>query len=201
MLGDSIPLFYAVSFLPYTFYRSMTGQIDGAIGANIALLNFPRVNAYDTIVAEFSVQFLTNYVSFVIIMAGVFIIIGEKPHLDVPNIVIPVTLAMLLGLGVGMINAVVFALFPTWKRIWGVAMRPLLLASCVLHLPSALPQPLRDTFMLNPVADLVDWTRVGFYPSYTAPYALRFYAAEWAFTTCFVGLLMLRLFRRSVLEK
>jgi capsular polysaccharide transport system permease protein len=163
-------------------------------------LNFPRVNAYDAIIAEFLVMFLTNLVVFFIIIAGVYIAIGERPQLDIPNIVIPLVLMMLLGLGIGMINAVLFVLVPTWQRVWAIINRPMFLISGVFHLPSALAPSLRDILMLNPLANLVDWVRVGFYPGYTAPYVNRFYAVEWAFISIFVGLFMLRVFRRKVVD-
>jgi capsular polysaccharide transport system permease protein len=200
LLGDSILLFYCVAYLPFGFYRNTSAKVSTAVSSNLSLLNFPRVNAYDAIVGEFVVRFMTNWVVFILIITGTYVFIDETPHLDIPNIVIPVTMMMFLGLGVGMINAVIFVLVPTWQRIWNIINRPLLLLSGIFHLPSALTPSLRDTFMLNPLADLIDWTRVGFYPGYTAPYANRFYSVEWAFVAIFVGLVMLRVFRRKVID-
>jgi capsular polysaccharide transport system permease protein len=200
LLGDSILLFYCAAYLPFSFYRTTSSKIAVSITTNLTLLNFPRVNAYDAIIGEFVVLFITNWVVFIIIIAGAYVFLDETPHLDIPNIFAPVTLALMLGLGIGMINAVLFVLVPTWQRIWNIINRPMVLLSGVFHLPSALTPSLRDIFMLNPLADLIDWTRVGFYPGYTAPYANRFYVVEWAAVTIFVGLVMLRVFRRKVID-
>ncbi|HVV93484.1 MAG TPA: ABC transporter permease [Hyphomicrobiales bacterium] len=201
LLGDSISLFYCVSYLPFILcFRYMSNSVSNAIRSNLNLLNFPRVNAYDAIIGEFLVQYVTNWVAFILLLTGDYIIIKERPNLDIPNIFIPMTLLMLMSLGIGMINAVLYVLVPTWQSLWRIINRPLLILSGIFHLPSALPPSIRHGFMLNPLANVLDWIRVGFYPGYTAPYANRFYVVEWAAVSVFIGLLMLRVFRRKVVD-
>jgi capsular polysaccharide transport system permease protein len=107
---------------------------------------------------------------------------------------------MMFGMGFGMINIVVRIFITNWLTVFSLVTGPLYLLSGIWFLPEQVPQPLRDYLLLNPLAHFVMWCRVGFYRDYNPEYLDRPYALAWALGALVVGLALMRIARRKVLE-
>jgi capsular polysaccharide transport system permease protein len=70
----------------------------------------------------------------------------------------------------GLMNAVVFAYWPTWRNVWAVLRRPLFIASGIMFVFSAVPQPFQDWLWWNPLIHAVGQMRLGFYATYQGDY-------------------------------
>ena len=56
------------------------------------------------------------------------------------------------GLGVGMVNVVLFAFLPFWRQVWGVARMPMFLGRNLpglLQVPLLPPQPYMDIWLVG----------------------------------------------------
>ncbi|KJF67036.1 ABC transporter permease [Rhizobium nepotum] len=193
-LGKSFPLFFATGYLAFQFYAAMAGFLNGAIKANRTLLSYPNVAPIDTIVARYILQAgTTSVVSFCVL--GVILLMVDQPvYLNWPAIIEAAFAATVLGLGVGIFNNVATLRFPLYEQVFNIINRPMFLISGVFFLPDALPGPIRDIVLLNPLVHVVMLFRKGFYPEYRAEMMNMTYLYSFALTILFMGLL---LFTRS----
>lgn len=193
-LGKSFALFFATGYLAFQFYAAMAGFLNGAVKANRTLLSYPNVAPIDTIVARYILQAgTTSVVSFCVL--GVILLTVDQPvYLNWPAIIEAAFAATVLGLGIGIFNNVATLRLPLYEQVFNIINRPMFLISGVFFLPDALPAPVRDIVLLNPLVHVVMLFRKGFYPEYRAEMMNMTYLYSFALTILFMGLL---LFTRS----
>lgn len=189
-LGKSFPLFFATGYLAFQFYQAMAGYLNGAIKANRTLLSYPNVAPIDTIVSRYILQAGTTSVVTFCVLGLILMTVNQPVYLNWPAIIEAAFAATLLGLGVGIFNNVAALRFPLYEQIFSIINRPLFLISGVFFLPDALPGPIRDIVLYNPLVHVVMLFRKGFYQEYRALEMDMFYLYSFAFTIMFVGLLM-----------
>jgi len=124
-LGNNFTLFYATGFLPFELYSSVASKTAGALQFSRALLAYPSVTWLDAILARFFLAFLTIVAVFCIIIVAILSIVDTHVILNFSAITIGLLLAGLLGLSVGVLNCLLFGLYPMWKNIWLETRAPL----------------------------------------------------------------------------
>lgn len=174
-LGTSFALFYATGVIPYYLFNAVTTAVGTSVNANRGLLTYPVVSALDTVIARTLLEVVTFAAVAAILLPLIIVFDRAVVQVDLLAMVVAMTLATLLGLGMGLLNAVVFAYWPTWKNIWGVLRRPLFIASGIMFVFSAVPQPFQDWLWWNPLIHIVGEMRLGFYATYDGNYISWFY--------------------------
>jgi capsular polysaccharide transport system permease protein len=111
-----------------------------------------------------------------------------------------VVITCLFGFGIGMINAVIQAFFSTWSFFFGIFLSPLYFLSGVFFIVEDVPQPFRRYLLYNPILQLVQWFRRGFYVGYSTPYFYPGYILWWTIAVLALGFTLVRLTRRKLLE-
>lgn len=191
-LGTSFMLFYASGMLPYTMYNAMWRGVSRAVSSNRGLLSYPVVTAFDAVIAKAALTFLTTMLIALVLFCVV--IIGFRPHvnLDLAPMAAAFCLAALLGLGVGTMNCVLFGLYPTWKNVWTVLTRPMLILSGVLFLFESAPPAFQSVLWWNPLIHVIALMRSGVYGTYDPLFVSIPYVIGVALTTFVLGAYLLR---------
>lgn len=189
-LGNSFSLFFASGYLPFMFFHSVQAFIAGGVKANRALLNYPIVSPIDVLVSRYIVQLLTSTVVAVLVLALVVLEDGVTISLDFGVVVASLLSASLLGAGIGMANASLFARSALYEQVYGIISRPLMMVSGVFFLPESMPHPYGDLLLLNPIAHVITWFRRGIYPEYRAHSLDIFYVLVFTSVTLMVGLML-----------
>lgn len=199
-MGNSFILFFATAFLPFSLYLNISGMVARSINFSRALLFYPAVTWVDAVLARFLLNTLTGVLVILILFSGLFFVadIGTMPNI-VP-ILQAVTLAALLGLSVGIVNCVLFGLFPVWEQIWSIITRPLFLVSGVFFLYEDLPTSVQAILWYNPVIHITGLMRRGFYATYTADYVDISFVAIISLIFLFFGVLLMGRFHRDILN-
>ncbi len=165
-LGNSFALFYCTGLVPFVVFSEIAGQTGNALIQNKPLLNLRPVTPIDTIVSRFILSFCTlGFVSLVVFC----LVLGltDEPYMIAwAPLVAGILGAAFLGLGVGSVNAVLFAVLPTWRNIWNIVHRPLFLISGIFFLYERLPLELQSVIFWNPLLHSISLTRAGFYEQY-----------------------------------
>ncbi|MQW87733.1 ABC transporter permease [Sinorhizobium saheli] len=201
-LGSSFALFFASGYLPYMFYSSMAGFINGAIKANRSLLSYPIVAPADVVVSRYFVQILTSsFVGFLVL----FLVAAEDNlsvfgAIQLEKVVAASLMATLLGLGVGAANIALFARSSLYEKVFGIITRPMVLVSGVFFIPDSLPHPFRDIVLYNPLAHVIMWFRSGIYPEYRAAGLDVSYLVEWTASALFIGALLFTMSAQELRE-
>lgn len=186
-LGTNFALFFASGYLAMQFWQSMAGQIAGAISANKALLAYPIVSPIDVIVSRFTLQFLTTGFVTSLVIAGCMMIAEHTSRLHLMPMIEAAVVAAVLGLGIGMMNIVLFKKSSLYEKVYGILTRPMFIISGVFFLPESIPQPYRDYLLINPIAHVIMWFRTGIYPYYQATDLDRQYVMIFAGSALLIG--------------
>lgn len=199
-LGTSFILFKATGMLPFTLYATVATMVGRAIQFSRPLLFYPSVTWLDAILARFLLNTLTSVLVTYLILAGTLWYTGTRTVIDMGPVVLSMTLAALLGLGIGCLNCYLFMQYPLWEHAWSILTRPLFLASGIIFLYEDLPQVAKSILWWNPLMHVTGLMRVGFYPMYYGDYISVIYVLIWALVPMVLGLLLLRRHHKDLLN-
>lgn len=195
--GQSLALFFATGFLAFDWYRKLTSSLMVVFDNNKSLLSYPLVQAFDTVVARYTLISATHLLIVILFFSGlIFFSLAEMPaHPE--KLLLAFAITSFLGLGVGISNAVIYSVFKTWKHIEGIMKRPMFFMSGIFYIPQNFPKEIVDILAWNPVLHCVEWVREGYYPNYNSFVLDEFYLICWALGTILVGLAGERLYRKK----
>lgn len=168
-LGTSFALFFATGVLTFQIYQRLSTSLMAVFEANRGLMAYPLVKELDVVFARFLLIVATYLFVFVVFFGGLIMFdLADYPaRLD--QVLLALLATALIGLGAGLINAVIMLLWPTWKHLHGIISRPLFFISGVFFIPSAFPPDIRYILSWNPLLHCIDWFRSGYYHSYDSP--------------------------------
>jgi capsular polysaccharide transport system permease protein len=199
-LGTSFLLFYATGYLPFNLYMVLSGTVSQSISFSKALLKYPAVTWVDAVLARFILNSLTGILIMVLLSGGIMIAQKSQNVLDFPTILVSILLAMLLGIGIGVLNCALFGLFPVWRITWSILTRPLFLASGIFFMYESAPPVAQQFLWYNPLLHVVGLMRAGFYSSYQAEYVSIVYVSGVGAVLLALGVILLGRHHRDILN-
>lgn len=191
-LGTSFMLFYATGIVPFTMYRAISGGVSAAVSSNRGLLAYPVVSVLDAVLAKVLINLVTFAMIGAILFAAIIAVFDLHVNLDLWAVTRAMALGVLLGLGVGALNCVLFGFFPTWKNVWGVLNRPLFIVSGIFFTFESAPPQFQAVLWWNPLVHIIGVMREGFYGTYDAHYVSYPYVLGIALGTFVLGGWLLR---------
>ncbi|WP_439141819.1 ABC transporter permease [Pseudooctadecabacter sp.] len=200
-LGVSFAMFYATGMLPFMMFTDISNKLGHSLNFSKNLLSYPRVTFFDAVLARFLVNLVTQIMVSYLIILGILLTAETRVTPDPAVIIKGYLYVALLSLGVGMFNCFMMVRFPLYKRFWGVLMRPMFILSSIFFLFEMIPQPYQDYLWFNPLVHVIGLVRSGFYGSYDAHYVSEAYILTVSLTTLSIGMLMLRRYHKSTLER
>lgn len=189
--GDSFLLFFASGFLPFYFFVTVSGQVGSALAVNTPLLQLPMIRPLDVILARFALSVLTILVVSAIILGIVSVSLRHGLTLDAASALSAAGSAAALGLGIGSLNAVIFAFLPVWRQVWGLLSAPLMVVSGVFYSLGEMPMHIQEILLWNPLVHCVGLARAAVYPSYPASYVDLLYVLVIALATFLLSLALM----------
>ena len=200
-LGTNFSIFYASGLMPFFTFLVVSNKVGQAVNFSKQLLSYPRVTIIDAVLARFILALLTQLLVSYLIIAAILTTMETRTVVILPAILSAFTMAAALGLGIGLLNAVLMAYYPVWQSTWAVITRPLILLSGVIFLHDRIPEPYREWLSWNPLVHVTGRSRTGFYYSYRGEYVSEVYVYGIALICGAVGLLFLRRYYRDSMER
>ena len=200
-LGSSFLLFFATGYMPFELYMTLSRTCRHAISFSKPLLRYPAVTWIDAMLARLLLNSLTGVFNTFLLLSGILLFSDAQAMLTPGPIAMALLLAILLGLGVGSINAVLTAFFPVWDIIWSIVNRPLFVASGIFFLFDDMPRIAQDILWYNPLIHIVGLMRDGFYPTYTAAYVNPLYVLFVGLGLTTFGFMLLGRFNRDMMNR
>lgn len=194
--GDSLALFFATSVLCLEYFQKLSVSLMRAFSSNASLFAYPPVQALDTVFARY---LLVSSV-YVLVWAGFHTALiatgyGEAPRR--PELVIGGFMIVgMIGLAIGMINAVIYRFTTSWQHVEKVWGRPLFFLSGTFYVPSALPPEAVRILEWNPILHAVELVRMGFWPHYHSEIFSPAYCAAFCMTAIALAFLIERSTRK-----
>jgi len=186
--GNSMPLFYALGILPFSLFRNLGNQLMMSFEANEALLSFPIVMELDTVYARTILEAATMLVVMTLILSTIVMFSDAPPPNNPLKMAIAVFGLVILGFGVGLINAVVVSIFKSWQNVYSMMAIPLLLTSGVFYSLETLPTKVSEFLSWNPIVHGVEGMRDGYFNNYRAGALDISYLFWWGLALTLIGL-------------
>lgn len=200
-IGVSFELFFASGILPYLLYLGASRKVAGAIPFSRALLFYPAVTFTDAIFARFFLQILTHCMVFCVVMTCFMLFFETQALLSLLPILTSLAMAACLGLGIGMLNALLFPFYPLWKSIWGIITTPLFIMSTIIYSYEDLPALGKQILWYNPLVHIVGMMRRGVYGTYDAPWISPTYVFGISAILIFLGFVFLGRYHRFITNR
>jgi capsular polysaccharide transport system permease protein len=197
--GTSMLLFFATGFAPFYVFLNASSSARSAGRAMKSLRQFASITPLDVILANSIYRTIVVCPTYI----GLFWLlwfygISEAIPYTLDKVIGPIAAMFTLGLGVGMFNAGLTAVFPAWRVIYGFFGRAIMLTSGVQRVVEYTPEMYRQYMVWNPIMHAVEWFRSGFYHLYPT-YSLDIhYLVSWSGTTLLLGLAFERVTRERL---
>lgn len=190
-LGGSAILFIATGAVPALVFQYTSREAMKAVIASRPLTYYPQVKLFDLIVARFIVETVKGFTGLIIIFA-ILLCLGVDPVPDEPITAVGAyCAALLLGLGIGAINVGILSFFPGWQIGYILVTISFYITSGVFFLPHFFPPQVYEIMKWNPMVQIIEWARLGYYPSLGVEVDYL-YVLGWGFGTLTIGLIMER---------
>lgn len=198
-LGGSVAMLVLTGLFPYNLFSNLATQLMNAVEANKVLLSYPHVTPFDVMVSRAILEVATQ----VIVFSFVLLILAVQDLWDmnigsVIDVIMVVLVGSLLGVGLGLMNAVLAFKFPSYANIFGMILRPLYFLSGIFFVVSYMSTDIQNIMYYNPIAHLIEWFRSAMYPGYESSFLDKQYILNFTLTVVFFGLLFLRLARHKI---
>jgi capsular polysaccharide transport system permease protein len=198
--GESSALWFATGMIPFAAFQYMSRFIMLGIVLNRPLLIFPHVKIMDILLARAIVEILSaGAVIIIMIVIFMFFDIDFMPS-HIAEAAYALGAAFMLGLGMGVISAIIAQAFPAWITIYSLLTIVFWIISGVMFVPDNLPESLRYPLSFNPVMQIVSWFRSAYYDDYGQSTIDKPYVVGYALITLALGLIIERLVRGRLLQ-
>jgi len=191
-------LLYVTGLLPFFLYRDIFMRCMSAVQSNIQLLTFPQVQVFDLIVARALLEVATFFIVFTVLVGTIALFDVEPISIGDPlQILEAIILISLLGFGFGACLVALAPLFPTIQfLVPTIIVRPLFFLSGVFFTANDIPASIRPYALYNPLLQLIELLRSGFFSNFESPYINMPYIIGFTLATLFIGLLLQRALKR-----
>jgi capsular polysaccharide transport system permease protein len=197
--GESAAVWFASGIIPFMAFSYMSRFIAMGILTNRALLTFPVVKVTDVLFARAVVEVLSAGLVILIL----FVIFWSLDIDFMPRDVVQASLALLsmmfLGLGFGVVVAIIAGTFPMFVTIYALSMIIIWISSGIVFVPDSLPAVAQTALSYLPWVQGVEWMRSAYYDGYGSSILDRPYLVSFAAVTLFFGLALERLARGKIL--
>ena len=199
-IGTHFFIFYFTGLIPYYIFIHTSTSMTHAVTGNGSLLQLPLVTPFDVILSRGLLEFATDIVVAVILLAG-FATFGLPALPDnLWGAASALIATALLGCGMGFVNAVLQVLFRSWDKLWNNATRLFYFFSGIFYVPGMMPDWARDILAWNPLLHSIDWFRASFFSGYQPHWLDRRYLTVCAVLALAAGVWIQRALRRRLSE-
>ncbi|MBY6242513.1 ABC transporter permease [Methylosinus sp. Sm6] len=200
-VGESAALFFATgsaTFMAFSYLAMYTMQ---SISGMRPLLGFPAVKLLDAIFASALLEILSSCtVTLIVLIIGISFGIDVMPR-DAEQAACAYGSAILLGLGMGMLNSIMALMVPMWAMVFGLSRILLWISSGAIFLPDTLPEPLRTWMSYNPIAQSLEWMRSAYFEGVGVGFLDKAYVLKVAIFLIFLGFVGERAMRGYLLAR
>jgi len=166
-VGDSPAMFIVTGAIPYIICLYPARLMARAISQNRQLLNIPVIKPIHLIVSRSVLETLNAIVVMFLFILPIYLFDIDVVPQDLGVAQQAVFAALFLGIGLGVLNVVLCAIFgPYFLMFFNLSMIGMYALAGVYIPVWALPEVIREYAYYNPLLNLVEWMRSAYYTSY-----------------------------------
>jgi capsular polysaccharide transport system permease protein len=193
--GDNAAVWFATGIVPFMAFSYTARFIQIGAIMNRPLLTFPVVRITDIVFSRAIIEVL-NASIVIIILCMIFWMLGiDFMPFDPVEASYALLASVLLGLGYGVVCAIISLITPLWVTGAALVTIVLWMTSGVLFVPTSLPRNIQAILYYQPTVHCVEWLRSAYYDGYSNGLLDKTYVLSWGSASLFVGLALERLLR------
>lgn len=197
--GESAILWFAVSMTPFMIVSYTSRFMMFGLVMNRPLLAFPTISVFDILLSRVFIEMIVcACVVGCLVLILISLDVDFMPQ-DAAMAAAALAGALLLGMGLGILNAIIAMMIPKWMTIYSLAIVLFWITSGVYLIPGALDAQIRSYLYFHPFAHGTEWLREAYFSSYNSAILDRVYLLGWGLWSVSAGLVMERLLRGRVL--
>ena len=201
VIGTDVTTYLATAILPFVIWSYAHQKVFQAFSQNLALTSFPIVKFDDILIARASVELLNAAMIASVTYIAMLIITDDITIIDKPNVLYAILLSYILGISTGYIFGLIGIYFTGFVLV-GFIIIPIYWITCgTIFIPDALPDKLRILLYFFPLAHIVDYLRLSFYPSYLSLFPQLGYVHMIIVSNILLGLIVDRTLRSSSVNR
>lgn len=193
--GMSLCAFLLSGFLPYNIFRSTMSKCLTAVSGNLSLLTYAQVTNLDLMVSRMIVCWATEILAGVLVYIAAIFLNEQIFITHLGYFFLALVLAPLFGLSTGCLIVTIGHYWSPIFRIMPIFNQMLFWTSGLFFSISSIPRPYQDYLLYNPVAQLVELTRLSVSSSSINSKLDLPYLLMWVFISLVFALLFERYLR------
>jgi capsular polysaccharide transport system permease protein len=194
--GTSTILYSATGVLPYICWNYISRFSMMSALQNRQYLQYPQIKFLDLTFARIFLEIVTCSIVTFVLFAIFFIMQIDATPVNPGQAFFGLMSAVNLGVGFGVLGAVISRLFPLFNVVYILFLITFWLASGVTINPEGLPESIGYYFSFNPLLHCVEWIRSAYYVDYPHRLLDKNYVISVGLITLALGLCLERLLRR-----
>lgn len=198
--GESSALWFATGLVPFMIFSYTARFVMLGIVINRPLLAFPNIRILDILFSRSLIECLISalvIITLLIIFAAQGIDFWPK---DPIGALAALAASFWLGIGVGIVNAIIAMIFVHWITVFALMLVVLWMTSGIFFVPSHLPEILRKIIYFQPSMHCSEWLRNAYYDGYSSQVLDKVGIVAFATYCVFFGLALERAIRGRMLN-
>ena len=168
-------VFIATGVLPYLFFRQTVTSLSRALSAHRYMRYFSSVTQNEILSAVMLLESFNSLITSVLIFGVVTVLFGSPLPASIAGVLFGLSLAWLLGCGIGRLVAVAGQLSDTFTRAVPLVLRPLFWLSGIFYTAAELPAQVQNILWYSPFLHVTELVRESYYLGYSSPVATAWY--------------------------
>lgn len=197
-LGTNFFFFYFTGVMPYLLLSHLVNDLGHVVKGNKNLLQVANVTPFDLMIAKSIVDSFTSILIYFLFTAMFFLAGIDATPVSMPLVAEAFVIALLIGMGAGMLCSVIFEFGPFGESIVNILLRVLYFASGIFYVPANMPVFARSILAYNPFLHIIDTMRMGYFANYDPPWNDPGYAAIFSIVTLALGMLAVKTMSRRM---
>lgn len=197
--GESTVLWFSVSMTPFMIVSYTSRFMMIGLVLNRPLLVFPIISVFDILLSRVLIEMIVS--ACVVACLALILLSLEVDFMpnDAGMAVSALGASLLLGVGLGINNAIIAMMMPQWLTVYSLATILLWITSGAYFLPGALSSQILGYLYFHPFVHCIEWLREAYFSGYQSPLLDKAYLLGFGLWSVSAGLVMERALRGRVL--
>jgi len=196
--GESNVLWFSISMLPFMACTYAARFLLIGVLASKPLIAFPLIKITDILFSRIIIEILNSVVLVLCIAFWLWLLNVNSMPYDVKQAFFAFSVSIFMGLGMGIVNALIGVVFHMWVTGFMLMMVVLWLTSGIVFDPNAIPIELRNFLYWQPIIHIVEWMREAYFPGYRSLILDKAFAVYYSLLLIVLGLTIERFARGRI---
>ena len=195
--GLDFPVFLAISFFWYEFFRRVIISSMNVFKANKTLYNYKRVFPVDVLIATLLLEFMVTLLSLMVFLGILYYLEMDISIKDFPMVFVSVMWLGVFTFAIGLFSAMINSFYKNYEKFITFLFTPLMFASGLFYALDFIParfEMVKEYLLYNPLVHFMEMLHGNYFRVLDTAYVDYDYMLFWTIVPLFVGLF---LYRRS----